>query len=412
MRVIRILFAAAAAAGVASAATVAMGDMPPPKPAGAIRVASFNLNLARRNAGDVITDFRSLPDGENAARINAIVEIVQRTAPDILVVSELDYDPAGEALGLFITELALGRNGAAGQSYAHSFTAPVNTGLATGFDLDGDGKDYGPADAQGWGVFEGQFGMAVLSRLPLDAEASRQFQTLLWRDAPWAEAPMRADGAPFYTEAAWSIQRLSSKSHWDVAARLPSGEALHLLVSHPTPPVFDGDEDRNGLRNAAEIRFWFDYLNGADWITDDAGAVGGLEDQALFVLFGDLNADPIDGEGRHDAIAALLAHPRLQDPEPASAGGAVASSAQAGRNLAHQGEPRLDTADWKDDGRGAPGNLRVDYVLPSAGFEILGAGVFWPAPDDPQAGLVAADERGRPVGSDHRLVWVDIRAPR
>ena len=29
---------------------------------------------------------------------------------------------------------------------------------------------------------------------------------------------------------------------------------MHFLVSHPTPPVFDGPENRNGLRNAAVQR--------------------------------------------------------------------------------------------------------------------------------------------------------------
>ena len=51
----------------------------------------------------------------------------------------------------------------------------------------------------------------------------------------------------------------------------------------------------------------------------------------------------------------------------------------------------------------APGNLRVDYVLPSAGLEITGAGVFWPVEGEPGAALIGA--------SDHRLVWVDVTLP-
>ena len=53
--------------------------------------------------------------------------------------------------------------------------------------------------------------------------------------------------------------RLSSKSHWDVPIRI-GRETVHFLVSHPTPPVFDGPEDRNGTRNHDEIRFWADYV--------------------------------------------------------------------------------------------------------------------------------------------------------
>ncbi len=63
----------------------------------------------------------------------------------------------------------------------------------------------------------------------------------------------------------------------------------------------------------------------------------------------------------------------------------------------------MDTADWNDT-RG-PGNLRVDYVLPTKTLEIQGSGVFWPRKDDPLAGLVAAGKSG---SSDHRIVWVDV----
>ncbi len=379
------------------------------KPDNALRIAVFNVNLARRSAGKLIDDFRALPGGDNAARLNAIVEIIQRVAPDILVINELDYDPAGEALALFETELAVGRSGAPGLAFGHRFTAPVNTGVRSGFDLDGDGKDYNPADAFGWGVFEGQFGMAVLSSAPLAVDKARTFQKLTWASAPWARQPMKPDGAPYYAAEAWAALRLSSKSHWDVAATLPDGRVVHLLVSHPTPPVFDGPEDRNGLRNAAEILFWRDYVSGAEWMVDDKGGRGGLPAEASFVILGDLNNDPKDGDGRHDAIDALLALPRVQDPGPTSRGGVEAAKAQGGENAKHLGDPALDTSDWKDSGRRAPGNLRVDYILPSADLEILEAGVFWPPTAEPLSRLVAATEKGAPLGSDHRLVWIDIR---
>ncbi|WP_332872686.1 endonuclease/exonuclease/phosphatase family protein [Albibacillus kandeliae] len=94
-----------------------------------------------------------------------------------------------------------------------------------------------------------------------------------------------------------------------------------------------------------------------------------------FVLAGDANLDPDRGEGRREAIRALLADERVQDP-------------LAG----------VDTVVW--EGVGA---RRVDYVLPSAGLRVAGAGVVWPAPDE--AGHAAAL-----VASRHRLVWVDVAA--
>jgi hypothetical protein len=114
---------------------------------------------------------------------------------------------------------------------------------------------------------------------------------------------------------------------------------------------------------------------------------------------GNLNIDPADGAGLRDALHALLAHPALQDPRPASAGGAAAATAQGGANAGHAGDPAMDTADFRDDP--GPGNLRVDYILPSADLRVTASGVLWPPPDDPFAETVAAAAR-------HRLVWVDI----
>ncbi len=143
---------------------------------------------------------------------------------------------------------------------------------------------------------------------------------------------------------------------------------------------------------------------------DDRGQGGGLGPGDLFVVVGDLNADPFDGEARRAAIGALLAHPRVRDPMPESAGGAVAAQS-GGANASHRGPPSQDTADWRDEP--GPGNMRVDYVLPSTGLEVTGAGIFWPLADDPLARLIAKDPTGgrRPASSDHRLVWVDLALP-
>lgn len=377
-------------------AAPAAATSPPPPAEGAIRVAVFNASLSRRGPGLI---WKAIV--ENRDQPLAVAAIIRKVRPDILVLLELDHDPEGLALNALADRFAAGvEDGPEGVAYPHRFAAPVNTGRPTGLDLDGDGRRAGPGDAQGWGAFPGQYGMAVLSRLPLEVGAARLFQRLLWRDMPGALMPAEAlpDGAA-------DILRLSSKSHWDLPAVLPDGRRLHLLVSHPTPPVFDGPEDRNGRRNHDEIRFWTDYIGGEGWMTDDAGAAGGLTEGASFVVLGDLNADPEDGDGRHEGIAALLASPALQDPAPRSAGGAAAAAEQGGVNARHRGDPARDTADWRDDL--PPGNLRVDYVLPSKDLEVTGAGVFWPAPGDPDAALVTGGRR--PASSDHRLVWVDVR---
>jgi len=115
-----------------------------------------------------------------------------------------------------------------------------------------------------------------------------------------------------------------------------------------------------------------------------------------FAILGNLNLDPMDGEGLRDGMRAMLGNAQLQDPQPQSKGAAAAA------DPSHRGDPALDTADWSDSG---PGNLRVSYVLPAATWQVKDAGVFWPAPDDPDAALLGSD--GFAAGP-HRLVWVDI----
>ncbi len=134
----------------------------------------------------------------------------------------------------------------------------------------------------------------------------------------------------------WNVLRLSSKNHWDVTADI-DGTTLHLLAFHPTPPVFDGPEDRNGLRNFDEIRFWREYTrpDGGAFIVDDGGTAGGIAAGEAFVIAGDFNADPRDGDSMPGAIAQLLEAPWIDAHcVPASAGGSEAARRQGGMNIA------------------------------------------------------------------------------
>lgn len=372
-----------------------------------VRVATFNMSLYRDAPGGLLAD---LADPGNA-QLAALTEIVQRVRPDILLINEFDYDATGESLRLLREAwLAEGRNGAAPIAYPHAFSAPSNTGVATGFDLDRNGATDGPADAQGFGQFEGQYGMAVLSRYPIDRAAVRTFRKFLWADMPGALLPgdpETAAPADWYSADMLAVLRLSSKSHWDLPINI-DGQMLHLLASHPTPPAFDGPENRNGRRNHDEIRFWADYVRpeASAYIYDDAGARGGLAPGARFVIAGDLNADPNDGD-QEGAIGQLLEHPLIDAAlVPEARGGQEQAALQGGVNAAHRTPPRQDTSDFNDTPPSV-GNLRLDYVLPShAGLEPLRAGIFWPASDDPLFTLVGTYPF---ASSDHRLVWIDLR---
>jgi hypothetical protein len=369
-----------------------------------VRFATFNASLNRNSAGQLVTDL-STPNNAQAA---TVAEIIQRVRPDVVLINEFDFVANDVALELFQANyLSVAHNGADPIEYPFAYTAPSNTGIPSGFDLNNNAVVGGPDDAFGFGFFPGQFGMAVYSMFPIDFDGIRTFQLFLWEDMPGAmlpDDPATPAPADWYSPAELDVFRLSSKSHWDIPIEV--GKAtVHFLVSHPTPPVFDGAEDRNGTRNFDEIRFWADYITPArsDYIYDDEGVSGGLKPGELFVIAGDQNSDPLDGDSIPGSIQQLIEHPLVNvKVTPESAGAVEAAITQGGANNSHEGDPRFDTADFSDT---APGNLRADYVLPFKGLQIVDGAVFWPLASDPLFRLTGAFPF---PSSDHRLVWIDV----
>lgn len=379
-------------------------SMSPPKlqkPPNSIRFATFNISFHRAAEGDLAQELSKMGSQQTAQ----IAEIIQRTRPDVVLLNEFDYDSEGQGMKGFLSNyLQVSQNGQEPILFPHTFTGPVNTGVDSGLDLNADGVKGSPDDAFGFGVYPGQYGMVVLSRFPIDQDEIRTFQNFLWKDMPNAQWPVDpATEKSFYSEEIKSKFRLSSKSHWDVPIMIDE-RTVHFLVSHPTPPVFDGPEDRNGCRNRDEIRFWADYIEGLDYFYDDKGTHGGLDKGSRFVIAGDLNADPVDGESRDHAIRLLLDHPKVaSETIPYNLGGAWQAKAQPESNLNQSGKPEFDTSQFKS------GNLRVDYCMPSSSevsedLKMVQAGVFWPLPDEKGSALIGA--------SDHRLVWIDVDQPK
>lgn len=362
-----------------------------------VRVATFNVSMEAGNYqptglhGDHRVLVERLATGTEP-QIQAIARIIQLTRPDVIVLTEFDYiEPSSLGVEAFLTNyLAVSQQGADPIAYPYYFYDPVNSGQPSPYDLNRDGKATGVgADAWGFGFYPGQYGMLLLSRYPIIERDIRTFRQFKWKDMPGHLCTTQADGSPWYEAAAWQQFPLSSKSHWDIPVQV-AGKRLHLLASHPTPPVFDGPEGRNAKRNHDEIRFWVDYISGeqGDYIYDDHGVAGSFNSKAPFVIVGDLNASPVEGDAIKAGIQSLLAHPRLQDPKPASRGGSHHSP-----NTPHAAQ---HTAVWR---------MRADYVLPAkAGIKVCGSGVFWPAPHEADYDLV----KTRQISSDHRLVWVDL----
>jgi len=381
-----------------------------------VRLATFNVSLYDSSEGKLSN--RLSAKGNSQA--SAIAEIIQRVRPGVILLNEFDYEQNGTAVKHFLVNyLSVGQNFSESPDgpaqpieYPYQFLAPSNTGRPSGFDLDRSGnvettpgtRGYG-GDCWGYGEYPGKFAMVVLSRYPIDMAAVRTFQNFRWKDMPEArlpDDPTTDVPGDWYSAEALAEFPLSSKSHWDVPIEI-AGRTLHILASHPTPPTFDGPEDRNGRRNHDEIRFWADYITPdvGGYIYDDQGGRGGLAAGERFVIMGDLNGDPSDGQGK-EGIALLLSSPQVStQPEPASAGGAEQARLQGGANDNHRGDSRLDTLDASD--KKGPGNLRVDYVIPARKIKTIASGVFWPEND--VFSLVGTYPF---PSSDHRLVWIDI----
>ncbi|ODT61163.1 MULTISPECIES: endonuclease/exonuclease/phosphatase family protein [Paracoccus] len=320
-------------------------------PAGAdtLRLATWDSGLSRNGPGLLLRDI-----ARDDPQVLAAARVIAHAAPDAILLTGFDWDLDHRALTAFAALLE-----AQGHPMPHRHAGQPNRGLQTGLDLDGDGRPGRSRDAQGYGDFTGQKGLALLSRLPIAAVTDHT--ATLWRDLPDNRMPESPHA---------DIQRLSSSAHWDVALTTPDGP-LHLLAFAATPPAF---EPRNAARNHDEATFWLSHLP-----------------DAPFAIIGNLNIDPQDGDGDPATLQALLSV--TQDPQPRGA----FQPPQTGPNANQNGDPALDTAEYDR----APGNLRLDYILPATALRVTDAGVIWPAPDDPLAESVA-------LASHRKLVWVDL----
>jgi hypothetical protein len=74
-----------------------------------------------------------------------------------------------------------------------------------------------------------------------------------------------------------------------------------------------------------------------DYIYDDSGHTGGLGPNSSFVILGDMNADPIDGDSFDHPIDQLLSSPLINTSETPSSLGGPQQALLQGRN--NTGQP-------------------------------------------------------------------------
>jgi endonuclease/exonuclease/phosphatase family metal-dependent hydrolase len=378
--------------------TICEGQAPlVPVKKGDLRVATYNME-------DVRT--ADLKDPENP-RLRTLAATIQAIAPDVILVQEFTYDQPGDPgyasgdpegqNGQRFADNFLSRSqrpGLPALSF-HAFAPTINTGMSSGFDLDNDGhivaspatsaRGYGN-DCWGYGEFPGQFGFAILVRsdISFDLSRLRTFQKFVWSSMPDASMPIDPKtSAPWYNSEEWTAFRLSSKNHVDLPLVLPSGQILHILASHPTPPVFDGKERRNKMRNHDEIRLIADYLDNVDYLIDDNGSNGGFPQGENFVIMGDLNADLDEGDSFGDPIGTyLMSNPKIDS-----------SFTPKAQDKPLYNPPGLEPDDTNQIG------VRIDYVLPSSTMSVAQGGVVHPLWQE-------AVET-----TDHYPVWLDLNLP-
>ena len=356
----------------------------------ALRIAAFNIQDVRD--ADLDT-----PDNP---RLKQIAAIIQRMRPNIILLSEIAQRQDGsESNADRFVDLYLSvpqGHGLKPISF-NTYTPNTNTGFPSGQDLDNSGtitksltspskteqtdaRAYAN-DCFGYGTFPGQYAMALLvnPNLEIQTKSIRTFQELLWKDLPNHTAPTNIDGTPWYSSESWDVMRLSSKNFADIPILLPNGSILHALISHPTPPAFDGPEQRNKHRNHDEIQLIRQYIDNNQSLTDDAGITGGLAEDASFVILGDLNADPTDGSSIDMVMMTqiLTSHRLAKDTFPSS-------------------PVKIDDLDPTDT---AHFRLRVDYVLPSRDITITNSGVW------------RTNSTENEFPSDHFPVWIEAIIP-
>lgn len=417
-----------------------------------VKIATYNLSFDRSTFEDLIAEMQVEPakqtelvsaylDGsiadadktmaEKVIQIRNVAAIIQKNRPDVLMMAEYNNDGTGEdkvALEGFqknYLSVAQSLQGAGGEAnlkpidYPYTESYSTNTGLNSGLDLDNN-RTAGqlPGDAWGFGLYHGQYAFALMSKYEIDTENTRTFQEFKWKDMEGAKVPTITicDGSQaipdgmhcgdeWYTAEEWDVVRLSSKNHVDAPIIIPTDrgdEVVHLLMSHPTPPVFD--PGKNKVQNGAEVEFWHHYVQGKEYFYDDAGNKGGLAEGAKFVMMGDQNLDPLDGDGFSEIMQAFHNDPLVNQDVmngelyPTSYG---AAEHAVDKNSTHPIPNRITSTF----------GLGVDYAMPSANLNVVESGVYWAASYEEGRKLFNDDRigkygNGKDVSSDHRMVWI------
>ena len=297
--------------------------------AGSVKVALFHTDLSRATPAKLLRDLLD----ETPDDIQLAVDRIVAADADILIVGDIDDDRDHLAADAFRQRIAT-----AGRAYPHMAVLRSN-----------GGRLLASHRTAGYGDFHGDGAVVVLSRYEITQVHDLQ-------DWTCAQVQCHFDTDPSMV--------LSSRLMGMAGIMGPTGP-MWIGITHATPPVFDGPEDRNGWRNFDQLMFWRDVL---DRRYD-------LPRPDVIALLA--NIDPAVGEGTKEGIQTVITDPRLRDSAPQGCHYLLGCSSV--------------TAYWPVPG---PGAMRTYYLLPAREWAIVQSGLSWgtPSPDE----------------SRHALVWMQL----
>lgn len=375
-----------------------------------LRVATVNAGLSEDEEGALA---ERLEGGQDEAA-QMLARNIQKTRPDVLLITDIDTDThvpdifKDQYLAEAQADGEAGSKDLSPLDYRYVYAASTNAGVQSGADLNGNGSTGDAGDAFGVGHFEGQRSMILYSRYPIKQDEVRTFNDLIW-----SELPGNSLDTEKYSKLVRSVLPLNSTSLWDVPLDV-DGETVHVVATGLTP---DQGEGADADRRLDQLRFLNMYLSDSDELrdlTDDAGAYGGLEQEANAVVLGALGPDleSLDenvGQKRQDAAEELetfLDSGELDVAKPSSAG------AQCEDDASPQIRTILDfVCATQYATRIGGGTSRSDYVAAANGSTVSKSGIeaamSRAVAEKSSAGTSSASSAGA-----RRMVWADVTLKR
>lgn len=242
-----------------------------------LRVATLRADFEGDSVADV---YAELQNGDHPVAEDAAA-LVQDARPEVLVLTGIPFDETDRLVETLNSHyLGIAQDGEEPLAYPYMYSAPSNSGIDSGADLDGDGLIGSSGDLLGRGDYPGRYGLLVLSMVPIDDDGVRTFRDFLWDDVPDNVVPES------YSDVERSVLPLFSAALWDLPLEV-DGETVHLIAGARTSFSFS-EADPARLRDQRQMVT--DYVSpdaeDSAYIYDDEAEYGGVEG-AEWIVAGD-----------------------------------------------------------------------------------------------------------------------------